>query len=66
MSDTREPLKSIITPVRLEYEYTAGVAATRFLRGLAEKKILGARSAPRLEVGRVGARTLDRLMRRGV
>ena len=29
-------------------------------------QFLGARSAPRLEVGRVGARTLDRLMRRGV
>ena len=46
MGDAREPVKSIITPVRLEYEYKAGVAATRFLRGLAEKKILGARSGP--------------------
>jgi len=41
-----EPVKSIVTPVRLEYDHTAGTAATRFLRGLAKKKIYGARSAP--------------------
>ena len=42
----REPLKSIVTPVRLEYDFTAGKAATLFLRGLAQKKIIGARSGP--------------------
>lgn len=46
MSDERGPLKAIVTPVRLEYDFTAGVAATRFLRGLERKKILGARSGP--------------------
>ncbi len=42
MSDT-EPIKSIRTPVRLEYDYTAGFASSRFLRGLAKGKIIGAR-----------------------
>jgi hypothetical protein len=36
-------VKSIETPVRLEYTYRAGEAARRFLRGLAEGKILGQR-----------------------
>jgi uncharacterized OB-fold protein len=40
------PLKYITTPVRLEYDHSAGVAATFFLRGLAKKKILGARTGP--------------------
>lgn len=39
-----EPVKSIVTPVRLEYDYSAGAVATRFLRGLAQRKILGARA----------------------
>jgi hypothetical protein len=46
MSDEREPIKAIVTPVRLEYDFSAGLAATTFLRGLARKKILGARSGP--------------------
>ena len=46
MSDAPAPLKYIITPVRLEYDYSAGAATTGFLRGLAEKKILGARTGP--------------------
>jgi len=41
-----EPIKAIVTPVRLEYDFTAGKAATLFLRGLARKKIIGARSGP--------------------
>ena len=40
------PIKAIITPVRLEYDFTAGQAATLFLRGLAQKKIIGARTGP--------------------
>jgi len=46
MSEAREPLKYITTPVRLEYDFSAGTAATRFLRGLRHKKILGARTGP--------------------
>lgn len=46
MSEEREPLKSIVTPVRLEYDHSAGMAATGFLRGLKQKRILGARSGP--------------------
>lgn len=46
MADGSEPVKAIVTPVRLEYDFSAGVATTRFLRGLERKKILGARSGP--------------------
>jgi uncharacterized OB-fold protein len=46
MADPAEPLKSIVTPVRLEYDFTAGKAATLFVRGLAQKKIIGARTGP--------------------
>ena len=38
-----EPIKSIETPVRLDYTYVAGEATTRFLRGIAQKKLLGQR-----------------------
>jgi uncharacterized OB-fold protein len=38
-----EPVKSIETPVRLEYTYTPGRATTRFLRGVAQGKLLGQR-----------------------
>lgn len=38
-----ERVKSILTPVRLEYQYTAGRASTRFLHGMAQGKILGQR-----------------------
>ncbi len=34
---------SIKTPIRLDYTYTAGRATTRFLRGMAEGRILGQR-----------------------
>jgi uncharacterized OB-fold protein len=39
-----EPVTGIVTPIRLEYEINAGMASSRYLRGLAEKKILGARA----------------------
>ncbi len=37
------PVEEIQTPIRLEYQYTAGEATTRFLRGLKEGRILGQR-----------------------
>ena len=43
MSEEREPVKSIVTPVRLEYQYTPGRATTRFLRAIAEKRLVGQR-----------------------
>ena len=46
MSEGRAPLKYITTPVRLEYDFSAGTATTLFLRGLKRKKIIGARSGP--------------------
>ncbi len=39
-----EPVKSVRTPARMEYTYSAGVASTRFLRGIAQKKIIGAKA----------------------
>jgi len=36
-----ESIKSVVTPVHLEYDYSAGTATSRFLRGLAKKKIVG-------------------------
>jgi uncharacterized OB-fold protein len=38
-----EPVRSIRTPARLDYRFTAGEATSRFLRGIAERKILGER-----------------------
>lgn len=38
-----KPVTSIQAPIRLEYEYTAGRASTRFLHGMAEGRILGQR-----------------------
>ena len=43
MSEAVEPVKSILTPVRLEYTYAAGRASRRFLRGIAEGRIVGQR-----------------------
>lgn len=37
------PVKTIKTPMRLEYQYTAGTATSRFLRGIGQGKILGQR-----------------------
>jgi uncharacterized OB-fold protein len=39
-----EPVTGIVTPIRLEYEINAGIAPSRYLRGMADKKILGARA----------------------
>ncbi len=38
-----ELIKSVRTPAELRYSYTAGGATTRFLTGIAQKKILGER-----------------------
>jgi len=46
MSGAREPIRAITTPIRLEYDFSAGQAATLFLRGLEKKKIVGARTRP--------------------
>src|SRR5262245_49294960 len=40
-----EPVTGIVTPIRLEYEINAGLAPSKYLRGMAEGKILGARSS---------------------
>ena len=39
-----EAVKSVRTPAQLDYEFTAGDATTRFLRGLTQKKIIGQRA----------------------
>lgn len=38
-----EPVRSVRTPARLDYSFTAGAATSRFLRGIAGKRILGER-----------------------
>lgn len=38
-----EPVRVVGTPARLDYTFTAGAATTRFLRGVATKRILGER-----------------------
>ncbi len=38
-----EPVKSIRTPARLDYVFTAGRATTKFLNGISQKKIVGQR-----------------------
>jgi hypothetical protein len=39
----RKPVTNIKTPMRLEYQYSAGVATSRFLRGIGQGRILGQR-----------------------
>lgn len=38
-----EPVREIITPIRLEYRYTPGTESSAFLRGMKEGKLLGRR-----------------------
>ncbi len=38
-----KPVRSVLTPIRLEYDFVAGRAQSIFLRALAHKKIVGAR-----------------------
>ena len=37
------PVTHLATPIRLEYNFTAGIAQSRYLRGLAEGKFIGQR-----------------------
>lgn len=41
MSEANEPIELIRTPVELDYTFSAGQSASRFLRGMAEGKLLG-------------------------
>ena len=43
MTETGEPVLSVRTPIELHYRYTPGRAASRFLRGLEQGRILGQR-----------------------
>jgi hypothetical protein len=38
-----EPVRSIRTPARLDYTFTASLAVTEFLEGVAEKRLLGSK-----------------------
>lgn len=38
-----EPVRSVRTPAELVFDYTAGEATTRYLKAIAEKRILGGR-----------------------
>ena len=41
---TEEPVTGITVPIRLEYEINAGIAPSKYLRSLAEHKIIGQRA----------------------
>lgn len=43
MSDIPEPIGVVEHPIRLEYDYTPGQAQSRFLRAVAEGRIIGHR-----------------------
>jgi uncharacterized OB-fold protein len=43
MTPPTEPVTMITTPIELAYEYTVGAVETRFLRGVAEGRIVGQR-----------------------
>jgi uncharacterized OB-fold protein len=49
-ADDEQPVTGITVPIRLEYELTAGVATTRYLKGLGEGKIIGGRAPSSDEV----------------
>jgi uncharacterized OB-fold protein len=40
---TDEPVRSIQTPIALDYRYTPGLATSRFLRAVAEGRLIGQR-----------------------
>jgi uncharacterized OB-fold protein len=42
MSAAREPVKVLLTPVKVDYTYTPGIASEKFLLGLKQGKLLGA------------------------
>ncbi len=41
-----EPVRSVRTPAELRYSYTPGQASSRYLKGIAQRKIIGARVGP--------------------
>jgi len=41
-----EAVRSVRTPAQLDYEFTAGDATTRFLKGITQKKIIGQQATP--------------------
>lgn len=45
-----EAVRSVRTPARLDYTFTAGDATTRFLKGITEKKIIGQQATPSSKV----------------
>ncbi len=49
-SGLTEPVSGVVAPVRLEYDVNPGVAPTRFLHGLAERRLVGERAADSDEV----------------
>ncbi len=67
MSAAPEIVKRIDTPIQLLFQFTPGVAASRFLRGIAEGKLLGLRCSncgkvyvsPRGSCPKCGAPTID-------
>ena len=42
-SEERKPVRAIECPTRLEYTYSPGRAATRFLRGIEKRRLMGQR-----------------------
>ncbi len=42
--EPEEPVTGITVPVRLDYEINAGIAASKYLRGLAQGKVVGQRA----------------------
>ncbi len=48
--DPNAPVTKISTPIELTYRFTAGRAASRFIKGLLDKKILGQRCPECLKV----------------
>lgn len=45
-----ELVRSVRTPAQLDYEFTAGDATSRFLRGITQKKIIGQQATPTSKV----------------
>lgn len=41
-----EPVRSVRTPAAMTFAYTPGQASSRYLKGIAQRKILGARAEP--------------------
>jgi uncharacterized OB-fold protein len=41
-----EPVRSVRTPAAMTFSYTPGQASSRYLKGIAQRKILGARAEP--------------------